>query len=105
MVSSQRLSLGQWVIDDDKMHAQIVLFDGFDPLDVIAPYEVLAAGSDYVGGEMEVDLVSAEGSRAVISRGRGRRVGQAAALRRLRPVGLVQGAALRLRQGDRPGAD
>jgi putative intracellular protease/amidase len=23
------------------MHAQIVLFDGFDPLDVIAPYEVL----------------------------------------------------------------
>lgn len=22
------------------MHAQIVLFDGFDPLDVIAPYEV-----------------------------------------------------------------
>jgi putative intracellular protease/amidase len=26
------------------MHAQIVLFDGFDPLDVIAPYEVLYAG-------------------------------------------------------------
>jgi hypothetical protein len=27
------------------MHAQIVLFDGFDPLDVIAPYEVLYAGT------------------------------------------------------------
>ena len=27
------------------MHAQIVLFDGFDPLDVIARYEVLYAGS------------------------------------------------------------
>ncbi len=28
------------------MHAQIVLFDGFDPLDVIAPFDVLVAGSD-----------------------------------------------------------
>jgi putative intracellular protease/amidase len=33
------------------MHAQIVLFDGFDPLDVIAPFEVLAAGSEAVGGD------------------------------------------------------
>jgi hypothetical protein len=39
------------------------LFDGFDPLDVIAPFEVLAAGSDAVGGELEVELVSAEGPR------------------------------------------
>jgi putative intracellular protease/amidase len=30
------------------MHAQIVLFDGFDPLDVVAPFEVLVAGSDAV---------------------------------------------------------
>lgn len=29
------------------MHAQIVLFDGFDPLDVIAPYEVLHAGAPH----------------------------------------------------------
>jgi transcriptional regulator GlxA family with amidase domain len=29
--------------------AQIVLFDGFDPLDVIAPFEVLSAGSDALG--------------------------------------------------------
>ena len=49
------------------MHAQIVLFDGFDPLDVIAPFEVLAAGSDAVGGELEVVLVSAEGPRPVVS--------------------------------------
>lgn len=27
------------------MHVQIVLFDGFDPLDAIAPYEVLYAGA------------------------------------------------------------
>lgn len=53
------------------MHAQIVLFDGFDPLDVVAPYEVLVAGSDALGGELEVELVSAEGPRAVVSGSRG----------------------------------
>lgn len=53
------------------MHAQIVLYDGFDPFDVIAPFEVLAAGSDYLGGELEVTLVSAEGPRTVVSGTRG----------------------------------
>lgn len=53
------------------MYAQIVLFDGFDPLDVIAPFEVLAAGSEVVGGELVVELVSAEGPRPVISGTRG----------------------------------
>src|SRR5690242_1394007 len=53
------------------MHAQIVLFDGCDPLDVIAPFEVLAAGSEAVGGALEVDLVSAEGPRPVVSGTRG----------------------------------
>jgi transcriptional regulator GlxA family with amidase domain len=53
------------------MHAQIVLFDGFDPLDVIGPYEVLVAGSDALGGELEVELVSAEGPREVVSGSRG----------------------------------
>ncbi|MGH3638548.1 MAG: DJ-1/PfpI family protein [Mycobacterium sp.] len=53
------------------MHAQLVLFDGFDPLDVIAPFEVLAAGSDAVGGELVVELVSAEGPRRVTSGTRG----------------------------------
>ena len=53
------------------MHAQIVLFDGFDPLDAIAPFEVLAAGSDEVGGALDVELVSAEGPRAVVSGTRG----------------------------------
>ncbi|HYZ67693.1 MAG TPA: DJ-1/PfpI family protein, partial [Mycobacterium sp.] len=53
------------------MHAQIVLFDGFDPLDVIAPYEVLVAGSEAVGGELVVELVSAEGPQSVISGSRG----------------------------------
>ena len=53
------------------MHAQIVLFDGFDPLDVIAPFDVLVAGSDATGGELAVELVSAEGPRPVVSGSRG----------------------------------
>ncbi|MGE2722181.1 DJ-1/PfpI family protein [Mycolicibacterium celeriflavum] len=53
------------------MHAQIVLFDGFDPLDAIAPFEVLVAGSDFVGGELGVEFVSAEGPRTVVSGSRG----------------------------------
>ncbi|MFJ3952142.1 hypothetical protein ACIPXV_19175 [Streptomyces libani] len=49
------------------MHAQIVLFDGFDPLDAIAPYEVLYAGGAASDGAVRVELVSAEGRREVIS--------------------------------------
>ncbi|WKU06428.1 DJ-1/PfpI family protein [Micromonospora sp. HUAS LYJ1] len=53
------------------MLVQIVLFDGFDPLDVIAPFEILAAGGDTVGGALTVELVSAEGPREVVSGTRG----------------------------------
>ncbi|MGS2810475.1 DJ-1/PfpI family protein [Nocardia sp. MW-W600-9] len=49
------------------MHIQIVLFDGFDPLDVIAPYEVLYAGGAASDGAITVELVTAEGSREVVS--------------------------------------
>lgn len=49
------------------MLAQIVLFDGFDPLDVVAPYEVLHAGGMATGGGLTVELVSAEGPREVAS--------------------------------------
>ncbi|RFU39965.1 DJ-1/PfpI family protein [Actinomadura logoneensis] len=49
------------------MHVQVVLFDGFDPLDVVAPYEVLHAGGSASGGAVTVELVSAEGPREVIS--------------------------------------
>lgn len=41
------------------MLAQFVLYDGFDPLDVVAPLEVLTAGGIRAG------LVSAEGAREV----------------------------------------
>lgn len=47
--------------------AQCVLFDGFDPLDVVAPYEVLTAGNDAMGGGLELRMVSAEGARTVVS--------------------------------------
>jgi putative intracellular protease/amidase len=49
------------------MLAQVVLFDGFDPLDVIAPFEVLHAGGRYTDGALSVELVSAEGPREVPS--------------------------------------
>ncbi|MFE1029263.1 DJ-1/PfpI family protein [Streptomyces sp. NPDC058818] len=49
------------------MHIQVVLFDGFDPLDVIAPYEVLHAGGSASDGAVTVELVTAEGPREVIS--------------------------------------
>ncbi|MGP3534140.1 DJ-1/PfpI family protein [Microbacterium sp. RD1] len=44
-----------------QLRAQFVLFDGFDPLDVVAPFEALTAGSDFLGGALQVDLVSAGG--------------------------------------------
>jgi putative intracellular protease/amidase len=49
------------------VHVQIVLFDGFDPLDVVAPYEVMAAGGAATNGAVTVELVTAEGPRKVVS--------------------------------------
>ena len=50
-----------------QLRAQFVLFHGFDPLDVIAPFEVLTAGSDFLGGSLAVELVSAHGPGVVRS--------------------------------------
>lgn len=50
-----------------KLRAQFVLFDGFDPLDVIAPFEALIAGSDFLGDAFSVELVSADGPGVVRS--------------------------------------
>lgn len=49
------------------MYIQIVLFDGFDLLDAIAPYEVFTAAAMYSEEEVIVKLVSAEGQRMVTS--------------------------------------
>ncbi|HEY6649504.1 MAG TPA: DJ-1/PfpI family protein [Mycobacterium sp.] len=76
------------------MHAQIVLFDGFDPLDATAPFEVLAAGSDAAGGELVVELVSAEGPRAVVSGTRGLQLNATAQLDPAKPgYVIVPGAS------------
>jgi putative intracellular protease/amidase len=88
------------------MLVQIVLFDGFDPLDVIAPYEVLSAVGVVSGEPVEVELVSAEGAREVPG-GTGALSLRATA--RLDPrradLIVVPGAAGRLPDDDEPRAD
>ncbi|MEU4098140.1 DJ-1/PfpI family protein [Streptomyces sp. NPDC026673] len=83
------------------MHAQFILFDGFDPLDVIAPYETLGAGG------VEVGLVSAEGPREVPSGLRGVGLRATAVLDPARAdLVVVPGAAGRIpAEGEEPGAD
>ena len=49
------------------MLVQIVLFDGFDLLDAIAPYEVFTAAGMQSGGGITAEFVSAAGARAVPS--------------------------------------
>ncbi|HEV7422230.1 MAG TPA: DJ-1/PfpI family protein [Mycobacterium sp.] len=82
------------------MHAQFVLFDGFDPLDVIAPFEVLAAGSDAVGGELVLELVSAEGARPVPSGTRGLVLNATATLDPARPGFVIVPGAVGPIAGD-----
>jgi len=49
------------------LSVQIVLFDGFDLLDAIAPYEVFCAAEMVAGGALSVEFVTAEGPRFVAS--------------------------------------
>lgn len=46
---------------------QIVLFDGFDLLDAIAPYEVFCAAAMSAKNALSVEFVTAEGPRSVVS--------------------------------------
>lgn len=46
---------------------QIVLFDGFDLLDAIAPYEVFCAAAMHAENALNVEFVTAEGPRSVAS--------------------------------------
>src|SRR5689334_16282805 len=88
------------------VHAQVVLFDGFDPLDVIAPYEVLSAAQIVAEGLLTVELVSAEGPREVPS---GLGALSLRAVARLDPsradVVVVPGALGRLPDADEPADD
>lgn len=89
------------------MHAQIVLFDGFDPLDVVAPYEVLHAGGAASAGAVSVELVSAEGPREVVSGTNGLALRATAALDPGRPgLILLPGASGRIGEpGEVPDLD
>ncbi|MEU6132248.1 DJ-1/PfpI family protein, partial [Saccharopolyspora sp. NPDC047091] len=49
------------------MHAQFALFDGFDPLDVLGPYETLLAGSAAASGRITAEFAAADGPREVPS--------------------------------------
>ncbi|WP_458318199.1 DJ-1/PfpI family protein [Mycolicibacterium brisbanense] len=71
------------------MYAQIVLFDKFDPLDVIAPFEVLVAGARALGGGLTVELVSAEGPRQVVGGTEGLSLAATGALDPTRPGYVV----------------
>ncbi|MFD9959766.1 DJ-1/PfpI family protein [Amycolatopsis sp. NPDC058986] len=88
------------------MYAQVVLFDGFDPLDVIAPFEVLVAGGMATGGELTVELVSAEGPRDVVGGAGGLSLRATAALDPDRAgIVLVPGASGPLEDPDDTGVD
>ncbi|TYA14797.1 DJ-1/PfpI family protein [Paenibacillus faecis] len=79
---------------DKSTHVQIVLFDGFDLLDALAPYEVFAAAGMYSKGAVTVELVSAEGKRSVPSGLNGPALEAQAALDPKRPgIILVPGAS------------
>lgn len=81
---------------------QIVLFDGFDLLDAIAPYEVFYAAGMFADGAIEVEFVTANGPALVRSGINGLKM---EASSRLRPdragIILVPGAAGEL-EGDGP---
>ncbi|MFC6334453.1 DJ-1/PfpI family protein [Paenibacillus septentrionalis] len=46
---------------------QVVLFDGFDLMDAIAPYEVFSAAAMYTDHQLNLQFVTAEGPRTVAS--------------------------------------
>ncbi len=85
------------------MLAQVVLFDGFDPLDALAPYEVLAAGGIATDGGLTAELVTAEGARPVTS-GLGVTVHATAALDPGRAGLVVVPGAAGAFTGDGPGS-
>ncbi|MEC0125190.1 DJ-1/PfpI family protein [Paenibacillus pabuli] len=81
---------------------QIVLFDGFDLLDAIAPYEVFCSASMHTDNALRVELVTAEGPRSVTSGVNGLKIEANGTLDPARPgIILVPGAAGEV-EGDGP---
>jgi len=74
------------------MHIQILLFPGFDELDAIGPYEVLA-GVAALTGQFDVELAAIEGP-TVIRAGHGAQIQATAALAPAPDLLLVPGGGL-----------
>lgn len=86
------------------LSVQVVLFDGFDLLDAIAPYEVFCAAAMFTDLEMHVELVTAEGPRLVHSGVNGLNIEASGSLNPTRKgIILVPGASGEL-EGDGPNA-
>ena len=83
-------------------YVQIVLFDGFDLLDALAPYEVFAAAEAYTGGALGVELVTAEGARDVPSGTKGLKIAATGAIDPYREGILVVPGASGDVDGDGP---
>lgn len=49
------------------MLVRCVLFDGFGPLDIVAPFEIIGTAAEFIHHPVAVELVSAEGPREVPS--------------------------------------
>jgi transcriptional regulator GlxA family with amidase domain len=60
-------------VDDAAMRIDILLFDGFDELDALAPYEVLRTAAAGHGADIEATLVGAHGP-GVIAADHGARI-------------------------------
>lgn len=86
------------------LNVQIVLFDGFDLLDAIAPYEVFCAAGMFVDGTLCVEFVTAEGPRFVPSGVNGLKIEASGRLSSDRKgIILVPGASGEV-EGDGPNA-
>ncbi len=84
---------------DNSLHVQIVLYDGFDLMDALGPYEVFAAAGMFAEGMVSVELVSAEGKRSVPSGLKGPALEAQAALNPNRPgIIVVPGASGKRRE-------
>ncbi|MBB6637473.1 DJ-1/PfpI family protein [Cohnella thailandensis] len=81
---------------------QIVLFDGFDLMDAIAPYEVFSGAAMYSDNALSVEFVTAEGARSVVSGVNGLKIEASGRLDPKRAgIILVPGASGEL-EGDGP---
>lgn len=84
------------------LHVQIVLFDGFDLLDALAPYEVFCAASLYAEDAVSIELVTAEGPRSVPSGINGLTIEASGTLDPNRPGIIVVPGASGSVEGDGP---